>query len=157
MDFLLRELVSSTSLCFPNSLSSSATPPWLCFPLLASLVVVVVVLLLRPHILLGNDANASNCILGLVIYCRSMRIIFTRLPTRFPNVCVCSACVLYVCVCVCVCAPMQAPAVAELRSMKRNNEHFARKFANFLSANGNVSPKRQATKMLKMVSSEVLI
>lgn len=126
-------------LCFPNSLSSSGTLPLRFAILSASLVLLL--LLLCPHILLGNDANASNCILGLVIYCRSMRIIFTRLPTRFPNVCVCSACVCCVCACcVCVCAPMQAPAVAALRSMKRNNEHFARKFANFLSANGNVSP-----------------
>lgn len=52
--------------------------------------------LLCPHILLGDDANASNCILGLVIYCRSMRIIFTRLPTRSASVCVCM-CAVYMC------------------------------------------------------------
>lgn len=120
-----RELYLSV---FPQLAVFLCHSPWLCFPLLASLVVVVVLLLLRPHILLGNDANASNCILGLVIYCRSMRIIFTRLPTRFPNVCVCSACVLYVYVCVCVsvhlCRRQQLPNYAawkEITSISREN------------------------------------
>lgn len=84
--------------------------------------------LLCPHILLGDDANASNCILGLVIYCRSMRIIFTRLPTRSASVCV-YVCCIYVCyVCAHLCRHQQQQqqlphyaAWKEITSISREN------------------------------------
>lgn len=105
-------------LCFPiSSLSSS-----FCLSVPVSLLPSLGLLLLRPHILLGDDANASNCILGLVIYCRSMRIIFTRLPTRSPYDCMC------VCaVCVHLCRRQQLPHYAawkEITSISRENSQI---------------------------------